>query len=419
MRNPGKLRWLIAVLVLALIAAACGGDDDTGGEGSATTAGGTSETAEGPSVSGDPVKIGLIAQEEELIAYPEMAIGAAAGQEYVNQELGGVGGAPLEVEVCTVGDTPESVVTCAQEFANNDEIKIVLMGTLNSGAGNEVLVGVGKPVLTLNNDIPDIITEGAWAFDPGALVLAAGLLKFAAEDLNASTYALMIPDDPFYVDVIAPLLEALAETYNLAPGGNAVALPLEGDPTASVTAANDIGADVLIPIANGPQCITVAEAVSSVGVTTPVVTVDTCMTTEVISSGALDGWFSVSVCEGPVAPENRSEDTYAKIVDTYGGGDQTLNSSFGCWTIANTIVAADILTETGGNAASADDISAAIGTYSSSSIPAYPSVSCPGPDPFVGACLRTATIVKLAGSEAALETFVDVDVETLGFLLEG
>jgi ABC-type branched-subunit amino acid transport system substrate-binding protein len=211
----------------------------------------------------------------------------------------------------------------------------------------------------------------------------------------------------------------LAVTYDLAPGGNAVTLPLEGDPTASVTAANDIGADVLIPVANGPQCITLAEAVTSVGVTSPVVTADTCMTTEVIGSGALDGWFSISVCEGPVAPEKRSDDTYAKIVDTYGGGDPTLNSSFGCWAIANTIVAADVLTETGGAAATADAINAGIGAYSSTSIPAYPAVSCPGPDPFVGACVRTTTILKIVGSEAALETLVDVDVETLGFLLEG
>ncbi len=417
MRTPLRFRWLVALLVLAVVAAACGDDDTSSTE--TTSSGGTTESSEGPAVSGDPVKIGLIAQEEELIAYPEMAVGANAGQAYVNAELGGVAGAPLEVEVCTVGDTPESVVTCAQEFANDDSIKIVLMGTLNSGAGNDILAGVGKPVLSLNNDIPDITTPGVWAVDPGALVLAAGLLKFAAEDLGASTYALMVPDDPFYVDVIAPLLEALAGLYNLAPAGSAVTLPLEGDPTASVTAANDQGADVLIPIANGPQCITVAESVGSIGVTTPVVTVDTCMTTEVISSGALDGWHSVSVCEGPVAPENRPDDSYTKIVDGYGGGDPALNSSFGCWSIANTIIAADVLSETGGNAATDETINTALSTYSSSSIPAYAPVSCPGPDPFVGACLRTATVLLLVGSEAELETYVEVDVEQLGFLLEG
>jgi branched-chain amino acid transport system substrate-binding protein len=417
MRKSGRLRWLIALLVLTVVAAACSSDDTASTE--TTAAAGASDTTAGPSVTGDPVKIGLIAQEEELIAYPEMAVGATAGKDFVNAELGGVAGAPLEVELCTVGDTPESVVTCAQEFANDDEIKVVLMGTLNSVTGNDILAGVGKPVLSLNNDIPDITTAGIWAVDPGALVLAAGLLKFAAEDLGASTYALMVPDDPFYVDVIAPLLEALAGEYNLAPSGSAVTLPLEGDPTASVTAANDQGADVLIPIANGPQCITVAESVTSVGVSTPVVTVDTCMTTEVISSGALDGWHSVSVCEGPVSPDKRADDTYTNIVDTYGGGDTALNSSFGCWAIANTIIAADALGTAGGNAATNDEINAALGTYSSDAIPAYAPVSCPGPDPFVGACLRTATVLLLVGNEAELETFVDVDVEVLGFLLEG
>ncbi|MFW2339518.1 MAG: ABC transporter substrate-binding protein [Acidimicrobiia bacterium] len=416
MKVNTRLRWLIALVALAIVATACssdGGDTDT-------TDGGTDATAAPDSgATGDPVKIGLIAQEEELIAFPEISIAAQAGEAYVNQELDGVAGAPIEVVVCTVGDTPESTVGCAQEFANDDEIKLVLMGTLNSPAGNEILTGVGKPVLSLSNDIPDIITEGVWAFDPGAVVLAAGLLKFSADNLGASTYTLLVPDDPFYTEIVVPLVDALGGVFGIAPADNAVTVPLEGDPTGPVTAAADQGADVLIAVADASQCVPIADAANSIGLTIPVVAADTCMTTDVISSGSLDGWYAISVCEAPVAPDLRSDSTFADIVNNYGGGDATLNSSFGCWSVANVIVAAEVLAEAGAADATSESIAAALNGYSSDDLPAYPAVSCPGPDPFVGACLRTATIVRMDGDKAAPETLVDIDVTQLSFLLEG
>ncbi len=417
MKAHGKLRWFIALLVLAIVATACGdGDSDSDntqsdGENTATTA--------DSGVTGDPVKIGLISQEEELIAFPEISIAARAGEAFVNAEAGGVDGAPIEVVVCTAGDTPESTISCAQEFANDDDIKLVLMGTLNSPAGNEILTGVGKPVLTLSNDIPDIITEGVWAFDPGAVVLAAGLLKFSSDNLGAETYTLLVPDDPFYTEIVVPLVDALGSVFGIAPAANAVTVPLEGDPTGPVTAAADQGADVFIAVADASQCVPIADAARSIGLDIPVVAADTCMTTDVISSGSLDGWYAISVCEAPVAPDKRSDSSFTDIVDNYGGGDATLNSSFGCWAVANVIVAAEVLAEAGGADATSETIASAITGYSSDNLPAYPAVDCPGPDPFIGACLRTATIVKMVGDEAAPETLVDIDVTQLAFLLEG
>lgn len=417
MKDHGRYRWLIALLVLAIVATACGGGNDT-----ATTAapGGAGTVAAGDGgATGDPVKIGLIAQEEELIAFPEISIAAKAGEAYVNAEAGGVDGAPIDVVVCTAGDTPESTISCAQEFANDDEIKLVLMGTLNSPAGNEILTGVGKPVLTLSNDIPDIVTEGVWAFDPGAVVLAAGLLKFASDNLGAATYTLLVPDDPFYTEIVVPLVDALGTAFNISPADNAVTVPLEGDPTGPVTAAADQGADVFIAVADASQCVPIADAAKSIGLDIPVVAADTCMTTDVISSGSLDGWYAISVCEAPVAPDKRSDSSFTDIVNNYGGGDATLNSSFGCWAVANVIVAAEILADAGGADATGETIAAALNGYSSDDLPAYPAVSCPGPDPFVGACLRTTTIVKMVGDEAAPEALVDIDVTQLAFLLEG
>jgi ABC-type branched-subunit amino acid transport system substrate-binding protein len=196
-------------------------------------------------------------------------------------------------------------------------------------------------------------------------------------------------------------------------------VPLEGDPTGPVTAAADQGGDVLIAVADASQCVPIADAAKSIGLSTPVVAADTCMTTDVISSGSLDGWYAISVCEAPIAPDRRSDSTFTDIVNNYAGGDPTMNSSFGCWAVANVIVAADVLAVAGGTAATSDSIAAALDGYTSDTLPAYPAVSCPGPDPFIGACLRTTTIVRIIGDEAAPEALVDIDVTQLAFLLDG
>lgn len=380
------------------------------------TACGSGESA--ADMPGDPIRIGLISQEEELIAFPEISIAAETAVSYVNAELSGVEGTPIAVDVCTVGDTPESVIACAQEFANDDGVRIVLMGTVNAAAGNDTLVGVGKPVLTLVSDMRDITTPGVWAFDPGSPVLAAGLLEFSANELGATTFGLLGADDPSTAEVLVPLLDALAEPLGLTRAGDPITVPLEGDPAGPVKLAADNAADVLLAVVDASQCVPIADAADSLGLSIPKIAADTCMTSEVISSGSLDGWYGISVCEAPIAPDRRTDGTFSHIVRTYGDGDPRLDSSFGCWAVANVIVAAEVLAEAGGAGATNDSIAQALDAYSSDSLPAYPPVSCPGPAPFLGACLRTATIVRVEGNEAVPEALVPVDLTRLGLATE-
>ncbi|HCV33885.1 MAG TPA: hypothetical protein DGF10_04390, partial [Acidimicrobiaceae bacterium] len=63
-----------------------------------------------------PVKIGLIAQDEELFAFPEVRAVSQAFVDYFNAELTGIDGHPVELDVCGAGDAPEDHVACAQQF---------------------------------------------------------------------------------------------------------------------------------------------------------------------------------------------------------------------------------------------------------------------------------------------------------------
>ena len=209
MRSPTTrlLRVLALLFAVALVAAACGSDDDSGddsGDGSSeegSTDEGSSDEAAGNAAddSLDPVKIGLIAQDEELVAFPEVRAAAEAYVAFFNAEQGGLDGHPIELVVCGAGDTPESHVSCAQEFANDDDIHIVVNSGFvgNSAASVPVLVDAGKATMGLGNDFVDYLTPGLYSFDPGLPGLAQVFFVYASENRGVtSTMTLFIADDP-------------------------------------------------------------------------------------------------------------------------------------------------------------------------------------------------------------------------------
>ena len=129
----------------------------------------------------EPVKIGLIAQVEELMAFPEVPAVAQAYVDYFNAEHGGANGHPIELEVCGAGDAVESHIACANQFVNADDIHVVINGGFlsNSIASGTILAEAGKANLGLGNDFIDYLTPNLYNFDPGLPGLAQVFFVFA------------------------------------------------------------------------------------------------------------------------------------------------------------------------------------------------------------------------------------------------
>ena len=217
-RNSYLLRLLGILLALAVIATACG-DDDSGDGGDSTApssedSGDSGSSDDSESSDGDdsaqsddssgsddgadpaaPVKIGLIAQQDELLAYPEIGAAAQAFVEYFNAELDGAGGSEIILDVCGAGDGPEGHVACAQQFVNDDDVHIVVNGATgsNTAASGAVLVEAGKASLPLGNDFGEFLTPGMFTFDPGIPGLFQVLFVHAADALGAR---LLVGHDP-------------------------------------------------------------------------------------------------------------------------------------------------------------------------------------------------------------------------------
>lgn len=416
------LRLLAALLALALVAAACGSDDgdsgaSDGSESSDTGAESAPENAADDSLTA--VKVGLIAQDEELLAFPEVRAVSQAFVDYFNAEEGGAGGHPIELVVCGAGDAPESHVGCAQEFVNDDSINLVISAGFlaNSAAASAVLTEAGMPTITLGNDFVDYLTPGVFSFDPGLPGLAQVFFVYMNQTRGDQTATLFIADDPAFEPFI-PALEAIADA-NSVTINEVVPLGFEPDLTGPVSAANPDNDGWLFVLADGAQCTASAAAAATVGYEGNLYANDLCMSQDVIESGDVDGWSGPIVSAAPTVDGGADVELINRVLDTYGGADVQTAGLAG-WALTNIYVARDVLTDAGLADATRESVLDALGTYSSDAIPAMPTVTCPGPSAWSGACNMAPLMVTVDNGElTSPDGFVQLDFSELDFLLEG
>ena len=138
-----RSRWLALLVVFMLVVAAC--SDDSGD--TTTTASETGETTAATEAPKAPITVAAINQQDGVVAWPEMISAANAILDWYNAQ-GGIDGHPIELNLCTAGDEPESTQSCSQKFANDDAAEFVFpMSIPNSDAMFQVLVAAPKPMI--------------------------------------------------------------------------------------------------------------------------------------------------------------------------------------------------------------------------------------------------------------------------------
>ena len=367
----------------------------------------------------EPLKIGLIAQIEELMAFPEVPAVAQAYVDYFNAEHGGADGHPLELVVCSAGDVVESHIACANEFVNADDINVVINGGFlsNSIVSGTILAEAGKANLGLGNDFIDYLTPNLYNFDPGLPGLAQVFFVFAKERRDVSTMTLFLADDPA-IAPFEPALYAIAENNGITIT-ETIYLGFEPDLTGPISAADTSNDGWLFVLADGAQCTASAHGASTVGYEGHLFANDLCAGQDVVESGVLDGWAVPIVSSAPTVDGGAAIDEIHHVLDTYGGsGVQT--AGLAGWTLAQVFIARDILIDGGGADATTESVLTALSTYSRDDIPGYPEVSCPGPDPWAGACNTSPLMVTVVdGQMTGPDGFTFLDFSQLNFLLEG
>ena len=249
-------------------------------------------TASAPlKASGAPIVIGLHNPEGDPNgSFPEYRIGAQAAEQYINNELGGVGadyaagkpGRPIKIEVCSTAISPADSQRCANELAAKKPL--IVFSSINFFGNHyatfnaaKIPVLVGAPITALDFTSPGTFAIGGGG---GCVGIHTGLIEFATKDLKGRNVAVPWANTPpgvyCYHDLEKKPLQVLNGTTpakdNIAaltmPNLKLVGVPIlpgQADVTAQAQQVLDFKPDVIVFSAQGADCWSLVTALGKLG----------------------------------------------------------------------------------------------------------------------------------------------------------
>jgi branched-chain amino acid transport system substrate-binding protein len=243
--TPRMSAWRPLPILLAssaLLIGACASDEDEGSaaspddtssvETTETTVDAAAALGEPNPASGDPIRIGYVYDGVSDSGDNTLELDAAqAATEYVNEYLGGIGGRPIELDVCETGQTPAGATDCVTQMVT-DEVAAVLNGVTGQGVSLFApLAEAGIPSFTPGTlDQESLAAPGIFIMGNGILTVLAGPAQIAANN-GVERAAVLVIDVPaasgpletaaplFYgnVDVEVDIVTIPPDTPDMAP----------------------------------------------------------------------------------------------------------------------------------------------------------------------------------------------------------
>ncbi len=270
--------------------------------------------------SGEPILIGMVNQENTPAgSYPELSAAAQAAVEFVNQELGGVGGRPIELEVCNTEFSAEGSTSCGQQFVEAGVVAVlggidVFGNAIDVLADNDIPYVGGIPVSEQSVTAPN-----SFQFSGGSWGAAVAFADHAVAN-DAEKVSIVYGDFGSIVDA-AQIAKRVLERSDVAV--QMVPYPvIATDLNAPLAAATSDEPDAVFVMAADTGCRAGLEGLHALGVQATKYFVGACASpaiTEQAGSDATEGVvFNV---EGPVdrADPSADQSLYDGVIAKYGG----------------------------------------------------------------------------------------------------
>ena len=213
--SQARIIGLATVAVLG-ITAACSDDGTTTAE-SSSNLGDTTATSAGTKATGEPIRIGFVNSEGGAFSVPELRVGNEVAATYINDQLGGVKGRPLEVSRCTTDGSPEASIDCANQLVEEGVVAVVEGTDLGGDAMLPILADAGIPLVGHVQFGPGrMFDDNSYYFGAAALAYGAAALQFYADE-GAESISWFLPDEPsshaFTDAVLEPTSDQLGIDY--------------------------------------------------------------------------------------------------------------------------------------------------------------------------------------------------------------
>ncbi len=323
-----------------------------------------------------PIKIGLINQEGGQVSDPEGSIAVKAAFDYINAEMGGIGGHPLQLDLCKVTSSEEEAQQCAQRFLNDKDVSVVMQGGLNVGANavHETIGGAKPTVIIMANPGSDQTAKNAYAVNPSVVAALPGSATFIASK-GLKTVGVVTNDNPGNL-AIAQVSEKVFSAFGLTtkvttfPAGST-------DLTSAFTAGLADKPEVINPlVVTTPECIAAAKALEALGSTTPAIGAGLCATEDIRKGlGDFPKWSFEHTVLSLFAEDSTGQVAfYRAVMGKYAGADAQLGinapASFGA-----AFLLANALNSVGADKITPDTVAGAVKAYTGGVLLGTPKVA--------------------------------------------
>ncbi|MFF0818554.1 ABC transporter substrate-binding protein [Rhodococcus sp. NPDC003318] len=258
--RAGRIAAVAVTAACVLSIVSCSSDDTSSSGGSAAEESGTKAT-------GEPIKVGLFNPSKGPATQGGVTTGTNAALDYINNQIGGIGGRPIEVVDCGIDQTaPESTISCANQFVQAGVVAAIDGYDTESAAAMPILSSANIPMV---GQIPFNTATGAQAdgrvyFGPPPAAFLVGFMQ-SLKAANKNSLTLANADLPQAHQVFDGLLVPLGQQLGIAV--DAVYYPPTGPnftALASTLAEGNPAAAGLMTSPNDNTCTNLAQSLKSV-----------------------------------------------------------------------------------------------------------------------------------------------------------
>lgn len=283
------------------------------------------ETATAADPALPPVKVGFMNIDSgPVAATPELHGATDAAVEFINTELGGVGGRPIELVFCETDLGVDKAQACARLMVEQGVVAVLAGLNLSAGAATKILEDNDIPwVGGIPLDVAEMSSPIAFQFSGGAPGAFVAFADHAAHELKAEKVAVLYANTPQIsvaaVDYGVAMLRALGVDVT------EVAFDLTTQDYASIMQrATEAAPDAIVVGAADFACPKVMQAVADLAIDTTIYMVGSCADAKWIDQvGAASVAGTIFNIESRVerpGPYDADIDVYRSVIEQYGEG---------------------------------------------------------------------------------------------------
>lgn len=267
--------------------------------------------------TGTPITLGVINQDTGAAgAFPELTLAVKTAVKFINTELNGVDGHPIELVTCNTNFSPDLSQSCAQEMVAKKATAVV---------GGIDIWGTGITTLE-NNKIPyvggiPVSFEAArssvsFQFSGGLWGAVLGMGKYAMTDLKAKKIAIIYGD-------FGPIKDAaeLGKKVFEKQGAEVTLIPTSSVNADMVTAINQTAQaspDAVIALTADSGCKPTMVTAKQLNLQAPVMYTGACASPNIVNSVGDAAEGAIFNLEADLDPKNSDNVVYQSIAKRYG-----------------------------------------------------------------------------------------------------